>query len=298
MAKRTLASVVCVLLLAACGAEKPARERPGQERPARERPAQERPAAGDHKLTLDVGGKQRTVLLHAPPGYSGDRPVPLVVALHFFPGSGADLRDMIGMDAKADEHGFLVAYPDGVAGGFNALVCCGAEDDVAFLRALTDRLIADWRVDPARVYATGISNGADMSFRLAVEASGVFAAIGAVSGGLGGPRAEAPGFRPARPVSVLTVIGGLDRYYETFQAGLTMWRKRLGCVPVRTPPPGAKGVHRSRARCADGSDLDVYVVDDMGHSWPGARSGPMAVDAPITATDLRWDFFAAHPRAG
>jgi polyhydroxybutyrate depolymerase len=164
---------------------------------------------------------------------------------------------------------------------------------------LTGKLIADWRVDADRVYATGISNGADMSFRAAVEATGVFAAIGAVSGGYGGPRVEAAGFVPEKPVSVLSIIGGADQYYDIFQAGLTKWRERLRCAPVKTPPSGKPTVQRSRARCADGSDVEVYVVTDMGHSWPGAKTGRMAVpDAPIVATDLLWDFFAAHPRLG
>ena len=285
-------SVVCGLLLAGCGDDQP------QPATSPAAPAQ-RPAAGDHKLTLEVGGKERTYLVHAPPGYSGDKPVPLVVALHYYPGSGEALRDMIGMDAKADENGFLVAYPDGIGGGFNALVCCGTEDDIAFLEALTQRLIANWRVDPDRVYATGISNGADMSFRAAVEATGVFAAIGAVSGGFGGALAERAGFKPKKPVSVLTIIGGLDQYYETFQDGLTKWRDRLECAPVKTPPSGTKTVKRSSARCADGSDLEVYVVTDMVHAWPGAQHGRLAApDAPIVATDIVWDFFAAHPRTG
>jgi polyhydroxybutyrate depolymerase len=276
--------LVGVLLLAGCG---------GEPAPTR------RFVAGDHTLTLDVGGKQRSYLLHVPPGYRADKPVPLVVALHFYPGSGAALRDMIGMDAKADERGFLVAYPDGVAGGFNALVCCGAEDDVAFLRALTARLITDWRADPARVYATGISNGADMSFRAAVEATGVFAAIGAVSGGFGGPRVQAAGYAPKEPVSVVTVIGAQDQYYDVFQAGLKTWRERLRCRPVEATPGGARTVIRSSARCADGSDVEVYVVTDMGHSWPGAKQGQLALPgAPIVATDILWDFFAAHPRLG
>ena len=276
------------LLLAGCGNE-----------PAPSASATPRPGPGDHTFTLDVGGKDRTYTVHAPPGYTGDQPVPLVVGLHFYPGTGAGLQEMIEMDAKADEHGFLVAYPDGWNSGWNALICCGAEDDVAFLRALTDRMIAGWRVDADRVYATGISNGGDMSFRAAVEATGVFAAIGAVSGGLGGPRAEAAGFVPKKPVSVLTIVGGQDTYYGAFQAGLTKWRERLKCKPVDTPPGRVKTVKRSRARCADGSDVEVYVVTDMGHSWPGAKGGQLAApDAPIVATDLLWDFFAAHPRLG
>ncbi|WP_240670525.1 alpha/beta hydrolase family esterase [Actinoplanes solisilvae] len=280
-----------LLLLAACGGNGEPPEAPAA--PTTQEAAQ-KPAAGDHKMTLDFGGQKRTFLLHAPPGYTGDKPVPLVVAMHFFPGDGAALRDMIEMDAKADKHGFLVAYPDGVSAAFNALICCGAEDDVGFLKALTEKLVADWKVDPDRIYATGISNGADMSFRAAVEASGVFAAVGPVSGGLGGPLADKSDFVPKEPVSVLTIVGANDQYYDTFQAGLTKWRERLDCKPVETK---GKGFTRSKAKCADGSDVEVYVVTDMGHSWPGAKKGPMAIpDAPIVATDLLWAFFAAHKK--
>ena len=152
-------------------------------------------------------------------------------------------------------------------------------------------------MDADRVYATGISNGADMSFRAAVEATGVFAAIGPVSGGFGGPRVQATDFVPRKPVSVLTIIGGRDQYYDIFQAGLKTWRERLNCEPVKTAPSGKETVRRSSARCADGSDVEVYVVTDMGHRWPGAQNGQMAKpDAPIVATDILWDFFATHPR--
>jgi polyhydroxybutyrate depolymerase len=260
-------------------------------------PSADRPAAGDHRLTLDVGGKQRTYLLHAPPGYRGDRPLPLVIGLHFYPGTGAALRDMTGLDAGADRHGFLVAYPDGTNGGFNALICCGGEDDVAFLKALTEHLITTWRVDADRVYLTGISNGGDMSFRAAVEATGVFAAIGVVSGGYLGPRAESPEYVPKRPVSVVTIIGARDRYFDSFRTGIARWQERLTCVPASPPPTAAATVSRSSARCADGSDVEVYLLADMGHAWPGATSGQLAApDAPLIATDVVWDFFAAHPR--
>ena len=281
--------LICGLLLAGCGEQ--------QQQPAAAPSTGPAPAPGDHRLSLEVGGKKRTYLLHAPPGYRGDRPVPLVIALHFYPGTGADLKAMVGLDAKADRDGYLVAYPDGYGAGFNALICCGGEDDVAFLRALTEHLVAQWKADADRVYLTGISNGGDMSFRAAVEATGVFAAIGVVSAGLAGPRAAAADFVPKSPVSVVTVIGALDRHFTAFETGLAQWRERLKCVPASAPPAPARTVRRSTARCADGSDVDVYVVTDMGHAWPGAESGPLALaEAPIVATDIIWDFFAAHPR--
>jgi polyhydroxybutyrate depolymerase len=280
-------SVLCSLLVAAgCGDQQPATTPSG----AGSTSPDVRP------LTIDVGGVPRTYLLHEPAGNTGGSPSPLVIAMHFYPGTGAAMRAMVDLDAKADRHGFLVAYPDGQDGGFNALVCCGESHDVAFLKALAEHLVGAGRADPDRVYLTGISNGGDMSFRGAVELDGLVAAIAVVSGGYGGPRTEAADYVPTAPVSVLSIIGSEDQYFTTFETGLATWRKRLRCTPTTAAPPPS-GVTRTTARCADGSDVDAYVVDDMGHSWPGARSGQLAApDTPIVATDILWDFFTAHPR--
>ncbi|MER7330204.1 MULTISPECIES: PHB depolymerase family esterase [unclassified Micromonospora] len=195
-----------------------------------------------------------------------------MIALHFYPGTGAGLRETTGLDAVADRENFLVAYPDGQNGGFNALICCGTRDDVGFLRSLTAHLVRTWRADPDRIYLTGISNGGDMSFRAAVEIDGVFAAIGVVSGGYSGPRTAPEDYVPEHPVSVITFIGGQDRYADVFTEGVRTWQRRLGCKPASgAPQAGAAGVTRTDARCADGSDVTVHTLPDMGHSWPGAR---------------------------
>ncbi|MBE1491899.1 alpha/beta hydrolase family esterase [Plantactinospora soyae] len=256
------------------------------------------PAPGKHWLTLEHGGATRKYRVHAPAGYDPARPVPLVIAMHPYPGNGSAMIGMTGLDEMAARENFLVAYPDGVAGGFNALVCCGAADDVGFLKAITEHLVADWRVDPDRVYLTGISNGGDMSFRAAVEASEVFAAIGAVSGGFGGQLAAKPDYAPKSPVSVITFIGDQDQYAETFRTGIQTWQQRLRCTPVTPAPKSpAKTIVLTRTRCADGSEVEVYVIEGMGHSWPGAKTGGLAApDAGVVATELLWKFFAAHPR--
>jgi polyhydroxybutyrate depolymerase len=289
-------ALVCALFLAGGAAGCDGGSQPAAT-PSGSQPAAERPGPGDHTLTIDVGGVSRTYLLHAPPNYSPGTALPLVIAMHFYPGTGTQLRDMIGMDAKADQNNFLVAYPDGLASGFNALICCGSADDVAFLTALTKHLTQTWRADADRVFLTGISNGGDMSFRAAVEASGLFAAIGVVSGGYSGPRTEPATYVPTVPVSVVTIIGDQDRYFPAFQTGVAAWQQRLKCTPASPAPTPVAKVERTSTRCADGSDVDVYVVTGMGHVWPGAASGPLAGrDAPIVATDIVWDFFAAHPK--
>lgn len=280
-------SLVCSLLVAGCGGRQPDTAPSGAASTGPE---------GDRTLTIDVGGVARTYLLHEPEGNVGGSPLPLVIALHFYPGTGAALREMTGLGAEADRHNFLVAYPEGQGGAFNALICCGTADDVAFLKSLTDHLVGSGRADPDRIYLTGISNGGDMAFRGAVELAGLFAAIAVVSGGYIGPRTEAVGYVPTAPVSVLAIVGSQDQYLTSFKAGLATWQQRLRCAPAAAAT-SAPPVTRTTARCADGSDVDVYVVPGMGHAWPGARSGRLAApDVPIMATDVLWDFFAAHPR--
>ncbi|MGI5525522.1 alpha/beta hydrolase family esterase [Micromonospora sp. CA-259024] len=292
LTKAVLTGLCLIVMVAACGE----RGQPSPTPPATPSAPAERPAPGDHLLTMKHNGLDRTYLLHAPPGYDPSRPSALVIALHFYPGAGPSMRELAGLDARADKDNALVAYPDGVSGGFNALVCCGTQDDVGFLNALTDHLVQTWRADPNRVFLTGISNGGDMSFRAAVEGAGRFAAIGVVSGGYSGKLTTAESYLPTNPVSVITFIGGQDRYAPIFQTGIRTWQQRLTCQPS-PKASGVPKVTRTVASCADGSEVSVYTLTDMGHSWPGAASGQLAAPAAgLSATDLMWEFFAAHPR--
>jgi polyhydroxybutyrate depolymerase len=81
-----------------------------------------------------------------------------------------------GMNDVANEEGFIVAYPDGVENSWNGAVQVldtpAAErdlDDVGFLSALIDQLSSEFSIDPSGVYATGISNGGQMAYRLAED---------------------------------------------------------------------------------------------------------------------------------
>ncbi|KAB1139625.1 hypothetical protein F6X68_23440 [Micromonospora sp. AMSO12t] len=130
--------------------------------------------------------------------------------------------------------------------GPTAGTCCGTTDDVGFLKDLTAHLVRTWRADPDRVYLIGISNGGDMSFRAAVEGERLFAAIGVVSGGYSGPRTAPETYVPRRPVSVITFIGGQDRYADVFTEGVRTWQRRLRCTPATgAPPAGAPRVTRT-----------------------------------------------------
>lgn len=282
-----VALVLVATSLAGCGND----DDPGDSSPG----SPDGPAGVDHELTLEFGGVKRTYTVHAPPSFDTAEKLPVVVALHFYPGDGAGMKELTGLDAKADAEGFLVVYPDGVDGGYNGLKCCGSQDDVGFIAALVKSLAKDWKADPARTYATGMSNGAELSYRLAVELPGVFAAIAPVSGGYIGAKTAKDSYVPSEPVSVITFLGETDRFYATFDAGMKLWRKRLGCRPKGEEPP-TDGVTSVATRCADGSDVTSYAYAEMEHAWPGASSGMLAAPGlEPAATDAIWEFFKAHP---
>ena len=140
------------------------------------------------EATIQVGGLERTYLTYVPRGLRKE--APLVVVMH---GSGEDSARMriatgYGFERLADERGFAVVYPNGYEGYWNACNVVGDYsanklnvDDVGFLTAMVGKLIAEIGVDPGRVYATGISRGGHMAFRLALEAPSRFRAVAAVA---------------------------------------------------------------------------------------------------------------------
>ncbi|MFC6019036.1 alpha/beta hydrolase family esterase [Plantactinospora solaniradicis] len=287
----TVAFTVIIGTATACGAEDDAGPETAPN-PTRSTRPEIPPAPGDHSMALDWAGKERTWMLHAPPGYRPGTPTPLVVALHGTDQSVEALGRTSGLNALADKENFLVAYPQAFNQQFSRLSEQG--DDVNLVRAIVEQLVKTWSADPARVYATGFSSGAELTYSLGVEAAEVFAAIAPVSGAFtGGPAASDPNYKPSRPVSMITFIGRNDRNSSRMYGGLARWQGNLGCE-VGKPAwvDKAKTVNRTASTCSDGSEVVDYTVNGMGHAWPAATGYKTAVDATVTM----WEFFAAHPR--
>ena len=255
--------------------------------------------SGDFPDGLTFGGLQRTYQVHVPAGL--DHPAGLVINLHGAGATGSGQAALTNYDAVADQHGFVVAYPDGIdlswADGRGASIPDRqGVDDVGFLVALVDRLSRDYGIAPGRVFATGMSAGAFMATRLACERADIVSAIAPVAGTLG----TAFPCAPSRPVSVLEVHGTADPVvpfgggtmlgrggYSDIVAAPAMaqrWRGLDGCPgPVEDVMAGA--VHRfTAAGCADGTDVIFVQVDGGGHTWPA------------DASQASGQFFATHGR--
>ena len=276
-------------------------------------------------VALSVGNLQRSYEVHLPKDAPPAQPAPLVLVFHGGGGNAANAARMSGMDAKADAEGFIVAYPNGTGMRadaklltWNAWRCCGAAldnkvDDVAFVRALVDDIARRYPVDRKRIYATGFSNGAMLTYRVGCELGDVVAAIAPVAGALNdyncgtGPK-----------VSVVAIHGTADKHvrfeggvpitaFDTHkradtgvQFALDTWKKRDGCNDPPSRERNGSVIH-TVFRCADGTAVELYAIEGQGHAWPGGRKGLRFgnVDEPsteISATDVIWEFFNSHPR--
>ena len=145
---------------------------------------------------VEVDGSERTYRLYVPAD-APERGLPLMIVLHGGLGNAESMEQSTGMDRVADTGHFLVAYPNGTEGAgrmknrrtWNAGTCCGIArrkrvDDVAFIARMIDQIAIRHSIDPDRVVAVGLSNGAMMAYRLACELPDRFAAVVAVAGTL------------------------------------------------------------------------------------------------------------------
>ena len=268
--------------------------------------------------SLAINGDTRRYYVHLPPGWRRDHPAPLVLVFHAGGGRARDIAPHTGFSRIADREGFVVVYPQGLRGRWNdgRGFATATHDDVGFVRALLDTLGRELGVDPKRVYATGISNGAMFAYRLACDLPGTFAAVAPVAGAL--PAELAPGCAHAAPVSVLAFQGTADplmpyqgggagqRRVLSAERSLGFWATLAGCTgtPVTTDEPdrvadGTRVRHTTWLGCRDGRSVELYTIEGGGHTWPG---GPEAgrrvgrVTREIDATATIWGFFAGQAR--
>jgi len=282
--------------------------------------------SGSLEAALVHAGLERSYRVHVPTskGEEGEGRFPLVIVLHGGLGNGANAERRFGMNEVADREGFVAAYPDGIGGRrrlmadrrtWNAGECCGRAvreqvDDVGFIAAMIDRIQQEHRTDPSRVYVTGMSNGAMMTYRLVCELGDRIAAAVPVAGtlalaqcaggrdvpilhihGTADPNVPIDGGRGARS------IAGVE--HRSLADTLALVTAGRDCGPPARDAQGPTGVESSRIECREGATVRLWLIPGGGHVWPGAASRRTPTDAAVSggapaatvsASEAVWNF--------
>lgn len=248
---------------------------------------------------------------------------PLVVFLTGTGGTAAWADRETGWSKLAAAQGFALAVPEALPpnphapvsflhnpprwnDGSAPLFDSHEPDDVGFLAHVIEDALARYRGDSRRVFVTGFSNGAGMTFRLAAERANMVRAIAPVAGHLWTTTT------PARPVPTLYTIGTRDLLLP-LRGGevsspwtnrlvrrppvaetLERWASALGCSPLSVPQTDDGTV--SVVRYPGPVVFDAVTIEGLGHHWPGGRAqlNPRTAGPPsaaIDATTMIWEFF-------
>lgn len=280
-----------------------------------------------HPVQLIHEGQDRLYLLHIPPTVPAEG-LPLVLGLH---GRGIDAAwfdRLTGYSSLVEEAGFVLALPNALNERWNdgrdpSVEPSGGPDDVGYLAAVIDDVIARLPIDERRIYVVGLSNGASMAGRLACELVERIAAVAQVAGTAA--VGVAAGCRPPRPVPILNIHGSADPYAPYAGGTRRSLRGRLLLRPASRPMVGVDAWARfwvAANGAIDGplvstlppdttirtwhgpspaSDVVFARIEGGGHTWPGGHPTLPGLlfgrtSRAFSATRVSWDFFAAHTR--
>ncbi|UKY48917.1 alpha/beta hydrolase family esterase [Streptomyces inhibens] len=272
--------------------------------------------AAEPPKQLRVDGRTREYLLHRPAA-NGSKPRPLIIAFHGRGSTASYLREQSRLDEDARARGMLIAYPEGLhkLWGAGTQVTEQRPDpdlDVRFTKTLIDELVRTERADPERVYVVGFSNGGSMALRVAAQHPELLAGAAAVSGEL---PTGAAAVKPTGPVPAMIIYGADDPV------------RPLAGMPSPTPAPAGEepvtptmsardsagafaaaggagkpateteaGYDRTVWRLRNpGATVQLLVMHDAGHAWPGSRITPPKgfgrTSTALNATSTILDFF-------
>ena len=286
-------------------------------------------AAELQTIELQSQGHTWTYTLHIPDQRSAQ--APLVLVFHGAGGGGRSYVEKNGWIALSQREGFVVAAPDGLparpdsranflrnprlwnSGQLPSTSPRSRIDDVAFVQDLLDDIARRTSIDTQRVYATGHSNGAGMTYRLGSTIPQRFAALATVMG-----LNTNTDLRPPRGVSMLSLIGTADPLnpmaggerslpwgkgtVPSPMQGFTAWAQLQACAAMPTVVRDDTEIRiDSYSPCRDKTRFEVWSLKGQGHAWPGGQDSglPASVTGPNTtrvdATTEIWKFFSAQP---
>lgn len=294
-------------------------------------PAATAPKPGTTLEYMRAGGDSGGYIQELPDRYNGRTAVPVVVDLHGYGVSAADMLKVTKLGTYGNRDGFITITPQ-VARRLPYWTTGFKSKDVAFLRGVISRVESTLCVDQNRLFVTGYSNGAIMASVLACVDASQIAAIAPVSG-----IANPANCRPSRPVPVVGFHGtsdplvpytgglGAEAYKLPLPPGTkgtisqllgnnvpqstkgpsipkttAAWARRDGCASTSTTRVFAKNVALISYGCPNGATVSLYRIRGGGHTWPGSvfdsKTNTLgATTMAISADKIMWAFFESHP---
>jgi polyhydroxybutyrate depolymerase len=282
--------------------------------------------------SISVNNQERQYRLYVPRSYDTSQPAPLVLVLH---GGGGNARSMVryvgdSFHAVAERDGVIIAYPEAIEGtwndgrGLDVTAQRDNIDDVAFITQLIDHLSTELAIDPQRIYATGISNGGHMSFRLACQVPEKLAAIAIVTASLSESLAAA--CSPAQAISVM-LMNGVEDPISPYEGGeirvgntvrgrvlstdatIQFWATHNQCADEvsqttqdNIADDGTSLVITRYNACNENTSVLLYSIVGGGHTWAGMRQylGERLIgitSREVDGVEAIWAFFQEFQRS-
>ncbi len=261
-------------------------------------------------------GEKRQYLLHVPASYDPGKPTPLIVSIHGFAEWPAHQAQISRWNDLADELGIIVVYPSGTNFPLRwrtmglASTPGDPDLDVQFIADLIDKIETEYNIDPARIYANGLSNGGGMSYLLACKMADRIAAIGSVAGAYNYPLDQCS---PSRLVPLIAFHGDADPIvpylggpshsfdipFPSVPDWMQGWADRNQCQTTTAIPQDGEISGVVWSDCSQNADVTFYTIAGGGHAWPGGDPIPAWIvgmtSQQIDTTRVMWQFFEQHP---
>ena len=240
---------------------------------------------------------------------------PLLFVFHGYSGSANGIMNYSGLNQIADENGFVVCYPQGLIDDWDyACWNVGYDwhvdetvDDVGFSTSLAQYLQTEYNLSAHNTFSTGMSNGGDMSYLLACQASDVFKAIAPVAGCMMTWLYNS--CAPLNPIPVFEIHGtdddvtwwdGADENdndgygpWESVDTTFNFWTQLNNCnefiidtLPDIDMSDGSYVVSHKNTNGLNNNEVWLYEVVNGGHDWPGVWG-----NMDISTSEEIWNFF-------
>jgi poly(3-hydroxybutyrate) depolymerase/glycerophosphoryl diester phosphodiesterase len=284
------------------------------------------PPTGTEAFT--AAGLKGTYIRNLPTAYDGTTPLPIVFDLHGWSQPAALKAIESGMPAYGELHRFISVQPD-ITRPMPRWDSTLGSADLSWFGALLDSVQERLCIDTARVYVTGMSNGAMMTSVIACTFADRIAAVAPVAG------VRSPGAcAPKRHIPLVAFHGTADPYLAytgglgpkvaslpspdgkgTLGTGVIVtgddaasvpemvaaWAKRNACSGEPDTQQLHPDVKTTGWQCPANGTTELYTIVGGGHTWPGSAfdtklPGIMGnTTSSIDATVIMWQFFEDHP---